>query len=96
MVGKAGFEPATFRSRTNRTLYQAEPRPDTLHAYRFNLSALGSSVPNRGTIQRIANKEAYLDVQHVFSMPLRPPHRQLMSTDNSHPMEMTAVGRPLE
>jgi hypothetical protein len=32
----------------NRTLYQAEPRPDIPHAYRFSLSSLGSSFPNRG------------------------------------------------
>jgi hypothetical protein len=38
---------------SNRTLYQAEPRPDTLHAYRFSLSALGSSVPNRGRIYSV-------------------------------------------
>jgi len=31
----------------NRTLYQADPRPDITHVYRFSLSSLGSSVPNR-------------------------------------------------
>ena len=31
----------------NRTLYQAEPRPDITHVDRFRLSSLGSSFPNQ-------------------------------------------------
>ena len=31
----------------NRTLYEAEPRPDITHVDRFRLSSLGSSFPNR-------------------------------------------------